>query len=309
MLRVALLAALAGRSSGDYYSDMGLRRDASASAIKSAYREAAKRDHPDKNPGDPDAAERFRRVARAYETLGDAEKRRLYDVYGEDYEREQQRQAQQQAFRQRQEDFFGFGGRRGGRRAAPPIFSSTAWLGAESYRDLVEDSGESWLVQFYHDWSEPCKDFAPRWEALAAKLPPMVRLGRVNVDQNFGLVQRYRSFVRCRQTVLSVECTVPALVLVTRGEQPVVAAGSSCSRQQLRGRHCLASRRRAAAVQPPVRRAHSPALSHSRTEGGGGDGGRERERERECSVRKLLSSTPIGTRPPPPARRVVAALI
>ena len=67
------------------------------------------------------------------------------------------------------------------------------------------------------DWSEPCKEFAARWEALAGKLPPMVRLGRVNIDQNFGLVQRYRSFVRCRQNAFFMECTAPALVLVTPG--------------------------------------------------------------------------------------------
>ena len=67
------------------------------------------------------------------------------------------------------------------------------------------------------DWSDQCKEFAPRWEALANKLPPMVRLGRINIDHNFGLVQRYRSFVRCRQNAFFMECTAPAIVLVTPG--------------------------------------------------------------------------------------------
>lgn len=67
-----------------------------------------------------------------------------------------------------------------------PLFSSTMWMSSESYRDLVEESSDSWLLLFYSDSSDTCKDFLPRWEALAQKLPPMVRLGRVNVDQNLG---------------------------------------------------------------------------------------------------------------------------
>ena len=137
----------------------------------------------------------------AYETLSDPEKRRMYDLHGEDYQRvEQQHQQQQSRQRQQDEFFHAFGGHHHRRRPqSPPIFSSTLWVGSEAYRDLIEDSGDNWLLQFYHDWSEPCKEFAPRWEALASKLPPMVKLGRVNIDQNFGLVQRYRTFVRCRQ--------------------------------------------------------------------------------------------------------------
>ena len=117
-------------------------------------------------------------------------------MYGDDYENvAKQRQQQQQ---QRQNFYDPFTGRR--RPQVPPIFSITFSLTPENYRDLVEDTGTTWLLQFYHDHSEPCKDFAPRWEALAQKLSPMVRLGRVRIDDNFGLVQRYRSFLRCRQS-------------------------------------------------------------------------------------------------------------
>lgn len=156
--------------------------------------------HPDKNP-DPRAGEKFQRIANAYETLSDPEKRRMYDLHGSDYSRVQQQQQQQEQARRQQEEFFQAFGGGGRRRQSPPIFSSTVWIGSEAYRDLVEESADSWLIQFYHDWSDQCKEFAPRWEALAAKLPPMVKLGRINIDQNFGLVQRYRSFVRCRQNV------------------------------------------------------------------------------------------------------------
>jgi thiol-disulfide isomerase/thioredoxin len=85
---------------------------------------------------------------------------------------------------------------------------------------LAEGLGETWLLQFYHDWSEPCKEFAAKWEALARKLPPMVRLARVNIDHNFGLVQRYRAFLRCRQTAFSLglECSAPTLVLASASQ-------------------------------------------------------------------------------------------
>ena len=68
-----------------------------------------------------------------------------------------------------------------------------------------------------------------RWEALAAKLPPMIRLGRVSIDHNFGLVQRYRSFVRCRQTAFFMECNAPAIVSsesIRRSERRARAAAS-----------------------------------------------------------------------------------
>jgi len=64
----------------DHYQVLGLRRDASQLAIKRAYRRLAKTHHPDRNPGDPLAAERFKTISASYEVLGDADERRLYDL-------------------------------------------------------------------------------------------------------------------------------------------------------------------------------------------------------------------------------------
>lgn len=61
------------------YAELGVAHDASAAEIKSAYRKHALLNHPDKNPGDADAADRFLRVALAYEVLGDETKRGQYD--------------------------------------------------------------------------------------------------------------------------------------------------------------------------------------------------------------------------------------
>jgi len=66
----------------DYYQILGVPRSASETDIKSAYRKLAKQYHPDKNPGDQAAAERFKEVGEAYAVLSDAEKRKLYDQYG-----------------------------------------------------------------------------------------------------------------------------------------------------------------------------------------------------------------------------------
>lgn len=66
----------------DYYEILGVRRDASSEEIKKAYRKLALKYHPDRNPGDKEAEEKFKEAAEAYEVLSNPEKRRIYDQYG-----------------------------------------------------------------------------------------------------------------------------------------------------------------------------------------------------------------------------------
>lgn len=70
----------------DYYRTLGVARTASAAEIKKAFRSLARAHHPDLKPGDAAAEARFKEINEAYEVLGDAEKRRQYDLLGANWE-------------------------------------------------------------------------------------------------------------------------------------------------------------------------------------------------------------------------------
>ncbi|MBR6496464.1 MAG: DnaJ domain-containing protein, partial [Rikenellaceae bacterium] len=69
-------------SKRDYYEVLGVERSANEDEIKKAYRKAAIKFHPDKNPGDKEAEEKFKEAAEAYDVLSNPDKRARYDRFG-----------------------------------------------------------------------------------------------------------------------------------------------------------------------------------------------------------------------------------
>ncbi|UCG55348.1 MAG: J domain-containing protein, partial [Dehalococcoidia bacterium] len=72
--------------SKDYYSILGVSRNASDKDIKQAFRRLARKHHPDVNPGDKAAEEKFKQISEAYEVLSDKEKRQKYDQFGDKWQ-------------------------------------------------------------------------------------------------------------------------------------------------------------------------------------------------------------------------------
>ncbi len=122
----------------DYYEVLGVAKDATADQIKSAYRKLAMKYHPDRNPNDPTAKEKFTEISEAYEVLSNPEKRQRYDRFGHqgvdfgpggfDFSRDFTHGADFSDLGDILNSFFGagfggfggFGGQRGSRRQADP---------------------------------------------------------------------------------------------------------------------------------------------------------------------------------------------
>src|SRR3954467_8636072 len=74
-------------SKNDYYERLGVSRGADSEEIRQAYRKLARKYHPDLNPGDKSAEEKFKQIQEAYDVLSDTKKRQAYDQFGFDAER------------------------------------------------------------------------------------------------------------------------------------------------------------------------------------------------------------------------------
>ena len=92
----------------DYYKVLGVAKDATQEDIKKAYRKLAKQYHPDLNKDNPQAKARFQEINEANEVLGDPEKRRRYDEYGEHWKHSEEFETQQRKTTHNQAQGYGF---------------------------------------------------------------------------------------------------------------------------------------------------------------------------------------------------------
>ena len=121
----------------DLYKTLGVGRDASTSEIKKAYRSLTRKYHPDKNPGDKAAEERFKSVSSAYDVLSDQERRSLYDEFG-DMSLTQGFDAQRaRAYKANQERAYAGSGFGGGFPMDDSVFENVGDAKATNFDDLL----------------------------------------------------------------------------------------------------------------------------------------------------------------------------
>jgi curved DNA-binding protein len=144
----------------DYYKILGVARGASAEEIKRAYRKLAMQFHPDRNPGDKQAEDRFKEINEAYQVLSDPEKRARYDQLGESYSQWQQ-------------------------KGAPGNFNWGQWASQPGVQEVNLDDlfGEGMFSDFFRSIfggmaaaSQPGRGRAPRSAPSSAQQPVSISL-------------------------------------------------------------------------------------------------------------------------------------
>ena len=124
----------------DYYQVLGVDKTASQDDIKKAYRKLARKYHPDLNPNDPTAKEKFQAVNEANEVLSDPEKRKKYDAYGEHWKHADEFEAQQRA-RQQAGGFEGFEGFGHGAQGFHTDGNGTYWYSSDGQEFSGSNAG------------------------------------------------------------------------------------------------------------------------------------------------------------------------
>ncbi|WP_251619766.1 DnaJ C-terminal domain-containing protein [Odoribacter lunatus] len=122
----------------DYYKVLGVERNASQEDIRKAFKKLARKHHPDLNPNDPDSKRRFQEINEANEVLGDPEKRKKYDQYGEHWQHADQFEAQQQQYRRQ---YGGTGGSDGAYWSAGGGFSGDDGEFSDFFESLFGSRG------------------------------------------------------------------------------------------------------------------------------------------------------------------------
>ena len=207
----------------DYYEVLGVAKTASQEEIKKAYRKLAVQNHPDKNPGDKAAEERFKEATEAYEVLGDEKKRAAYDQYGfagVDGQNQGYSRAYQDfsdlfsggGFSSIFEDLFGFGGFSGGssrQRDAGPATGQSIRVNTEV--DIHNITGE-----FKHEFTyahqvacEACNGTGSKSGKKSMKTCPTCG-GMGQIRQSSGFFSMSRTCPTCGGRGQIIEDPCPA---------------------------------------------------------------------------------------------------
>ncbi|XP_074071658.1 dnaJ homolog subfamily C member 10 [Macrotis lagotis] len=152
----------------DFYSLLGVSKEANSREIRQAFKKLALKLHPDKNPNNPNAHEDFLKINRAYEVLKDEDLRKKYDKYGEKGLEDNQARGQYESWNYYRYDF-------GIYDDDPEIIT----LDRREF-DAAVNSGELWFINFYSPGCSHCHDLAPTWREFAKEMDGLFRIGAVN---------------------------------------------------------------------------------------------------------------------------------
>jgi molecular chaperone DnaJ len=192
----------------DYYELLAVSRNASEEEIKKAYRRLALQLHPDRNPGDKQAEEKFKEVSEAYQILSDAEKRAKYDQYGHAAFGESGPFAGGFDFTAGFEDvfgdifgeFFGGGGRRGRGRGDDLRYNLTL-----KFEEAVSGTEKKIKIP-RHGQCETCRGSGARAGTTPQTCPTCRGRGQVNFQQGFFSVSRTCSQCQGQGTIIKDPC-------------------------------------------------------------------------------------------------------
>ncbi|XP_053126084.1 dnaJ homolog subfamily C member 10 [Hemicordylus capensis] len=156
----------------DFYSLLGISREATSREIRQAFKKLALKLHPDKNQNNPDAHENFLKINRAYEVLKDEDLRKKYDKYGEKGLEDHQQGGRYESWHYYRYDF-------GIYDDDPEIITLD-----KGEFDAAVTSGELWFINFYSPRCSHCHDLAPTWREFAKEMDGLIRIGAVNCGDN-----------------------------------------------------------------------------------------------------------------------------
>uniref|UniRef100_A0A7N6AWT4 DnaJ homolog subfamily C member 10 n=1 Tax=Anabas testudineus TaxID=64144 RepID=A0A7N6AWT4_ANATE len=194
LLLLVILMAAVWAENRDYYDLLGVSREATTREIRRAFKQLALTMHPDKNPGDPSAHDKFLQVNRAYEVLKDEDLRKKYDKYGEKGLDEQQ----------------------GGRYESWNYYRYDFGIYDDDLEIITLDSGdfeaavnsgEIWFINFYFPRCSHCHQCCSSLE-FSKEMDGVIRIGAVNCGDNNHL---------CRRKGIN---SYPSLFIYRAGQRP-----------------------------------------------------------------------------------------